>query len=78
VYEFGCTNEDDELSEVDCCVVPLFDAAPTPLPLGEALGDVLGASTGGNSIQMGGFGSLLEVVVPDPPRIVRRARIERR
>jgi hypothetical protein len=46
------------------------------LAIPEAQHKVFGASTGGNSIQMGGaFGSRLEVVVPDPPRIIRRAEV---
>jgi hypothetical protein len=45
------------------------------LAIPEAQHKVFGPSTGGNSIQMGGFGSLMEVVVPDPPRIVRRAEV---
>jgi hypothetical protein len=36
---------------------------------------VFGASTGSNSIQMGGFGRPSELVVPEPARIVRRAEV---
>lgn len=45
------------------------------LSIPEAQHKVFGASTGGNSIQMGGFGSLMEVVVPNPPRVARRAEV---
>lgn len=45
------------------------------LAIPEAQHKVFGASTGSNSIQMGGFGSPMEVVVPHPPRIARRAEV---
>jgi enamine deaminase RidA (YjgF/YER057c/UK114 family) len=41
----------------------------------EAQNKVFGHSTGRNSISMGGSGRLQEVVVPDPPAIVRRSEI---
>jgi hypothetical protein len=46
------------------------------LAIPDAQQRVFGASTGGNSIQMGGaFGSRLEVIVPNPPRVIRRAEV---
>lgn len=45
------------------------------LAIPDAQNKVFGASTGRNSIQMGGFGMLNAVIVPDPARIVRRAEV---
>jgi hypothetical protein len=48
-------------------------AAAVAIP--DAQHKVFGASTGRNSIQMGSFSMPNLIVVPDPPRVVRRAEI---